>query len=130
MEYRRTHQPSQPYGFNPAYASLPEHEQHNFLSTFPPHLSVNSISNSASSDHLLEGYTWAAQDNTLGLSTGVLVDPLLQMQPAVQVQNVVREHSADEQDWRQAITRLEGGIGLLEDRMSGLEVAIKNLQNE
>jgi hypothetical protein len=81
-------------------------------------------SSSNVSNDLLQGCTWSAEDTALALAAlaeAVLVDPLLQGQPAVQTQNPVIERCADEQGSGQAAVSLEARLARLEDRISRLE---------
>ncbi|KAF8856250.1 hypothetical protein BDZ45DRAFT_791379 [Acephala macrosclerotiorum] len=71
----------------------------------------------------MEGCTWAAQDNSLGISTGLVAEPQLQVASAVQMQTAVTEDSTDEQHWRQGVAKLENRIGRL-------ETLIESLQNQ
>lgn len=81
-------------------------------------------SSSNVSNNLLEGCTWSEEDTALALAAlaeAVPVGPLLQGQPAVQMQNTVIEGRAGEQGSGRAAASLEARLARLEDRISRLE---------
>jgi hypothetical protein len=158
MEYRTTYQATPPYTnpqaiqtpqLNPSYVGDFSHpESCNIMPYLPIHQApFYPTSSSNVSKNLLEGCTWSEEDTALtlaALAEAVPVDPLLQGQPAVQMQNTVIEHRAGEQGSGRAAASLEARlarlenrcsgfedrIGRLEDKLDGIEELMQNLRNE
>jgi hypothetical protein len=157
MEYPYTNQQTtQTPQFHSAYVGdLSYPESCNIIPYLPIHQpSFHPTSSSIVSNNLLDSFTWQAQDAALTLSTlaeVAPVGPLLQEQPAVQMQSAVTERRAGEQLSDKAAAsledrfcmiedrisrfedrcgRFEDRIGCLEDKVGGFEELMQNLRNE
>jgi hypothetical protein len=126
MEYQ-TYQAAPPYTnpqviqtsqLNPTYAGGFSYPESNipYFPNYQPSFHPTSSS--------LKGCTWTTQDAALALAAlaeAVPVDPLLQEQPAVPIQNAVVECREGEQGSGQAAAGVEARLCMLEDRISRLE---------